>query len=60
MKEFSCGDVVPGCLAKFHGQSNDEILAAVAQHAKHDHGLASVPAELVQKVIAHIHDAPRV
>jgi len=56
MKEFSCGDVVPGCAAKFHGSSNDEILAAVAAHAKRDHGLASVSAELVSQVVHHIHD----
>jgi predicted small metal-binding protein len=57
MKEFSCGDVVPGCVAKFHGSSTDEILSAVAAHAQRDHGLSSVPAELVQQVVAHIHDS---
>jgi predicted small metal-binding protein len=57
MKEFSCGDVVPGCVHKFHGQSNQEILAAVAAHARADHGLTDVPAELVSKVLDHIHDA---
>jgi len=57
MKEFSCGDVVPGCAAKFHGSSNEEILTAVAVHAQHDHGLSSVPPELVRQVVSHIHDA---
>ncbi len=60
MKEFSCGDVVPGCAAKFSGGSNEEILAAVAAHAKRDHGLSSVSAELVQQVVDHIHDATSV
>jgi predicted small metal-binding protein len=60
MKEFSCGDVVPGCAAKFHGASNEEILAAVGAHAKRDHGLADVSADLVRQVIEHIHDAPTV
>jgi predicted small metal-binding protein len=58
MKEFSCGDVVPGCTVKFRASSNDEILSAVAAHAKNDHGLTSVSAELVGQVIEHIHDAP--
>jgi len=60
MKEFSCGDVVPGCGAKFHAHSNEEILTAVAAHARDDHGLTSVSTELVQQVVAHIHDAPSV
>ena len=58
MKEFSCGDVVPGCVAKFHGQSNQEILTAVAAHARDAHGLNEVPSELVSQVLDHIHDAP--
>lgn len=57
MKEFSCGDVVPGCVAKFHGHSNQEILAAVATHARDDHGLKDVPAELVSQVLDHIHES---
>lgn len=58
MKEFSCGDVVPGCSAKFHGLNNDEILVAVAAHAQHDHGLTHVSPELARQVVDHIHDVP--
>lgn len=50
MKEFSCGDVVPGCSASFHGSSDDEILSQVARHACADHGLAEVSADLVHAV----------
>lgn len=53
MKQFRCGDVVPGCTSSFVG-SEDEILAAVGQHARVDHGLAEVPAELVVAVRASI------
>jgi predicted small metal-binding protein len=49
MKKFRCGDVVPGCTATFEGDEAD-ILAAVAAHARADHGLTEVPAELVVKV----------
>lgn len=47
MKEFSCGDVVPGCSHSFRGESDDEILAQVAAHARDDHGLTDVGPELV-------------
>jgi predicted small metal-binding protein len=50
MKSFACGDVVPGCDARFVCDTEDEILAAVAQHAREDHGLVTVPAELVDAV----------
>jgi predicted small metal-binding protein len=50
MKEFHCGAVVPGCMAVFHGESDDAILGQVAEHARDDHGLADVPAELVAQV----------
>lgn len=49
MKAFRCGDVVPGCGRAFTG-TEDEILAQVAQHAQHDHGLSDIPDELVQQV----------
>ncbi|MGZ4452297.1 MAG: DUF1059 domain-containing protein [Nocardioides sp.] len=52
MKQFACGDVVPGCDATFAGATEDDILAAVAVHAGRDHQLISIPAELVSQVRA--------
>jgi predicted small metal-binding protein len=49
MKAFRCGDVVPGCARAFTG-TEDEILAQVGQHARADHGLTEIPAELVAQV----------
>lgn len=54
MKQFSCGAVVPGCTATFTGESEDDILGQVAAHAKADHGMDDVPAEVVDKVKANI------
>ncbi|HTZ45533.1 MAG TPA: DUF1059 domain-containing protein [Jatrophihabitans sp.] len=51
MKSFRCGDVVPGCTRAFTGEE-DEILGQVAEHARADHGLTEVPAELVAQVRA--------
>lgn len=56
MKEFCCGDVVPGCSAHFRG-SESEIMGAVASHARADHGLIDVPPALVSQVRAALRDA---
>jgi predicted small metal-binding protein len=54
MKAFACGDVVPGCTSTFTGPDEDAVLGQVAAHAAADHGLATVPAELVEQVRASI------
>ncbi|WP_375478873.1 DUF1059 domain-containing protein [uncultured Jatrophihabitans sp.] len=50
MKTFACGDVVPGCNARFVCSSEEELLAQVAAHARADHGMATVPQSLVDEV----------
>lgn len=54
MKEFRCGELVPGCQAKFQGESEEEILEQVAGHARQDHGMDEVPPEVADKVRAAI------
>ena len=54
MKEFRCGDLVPGCTTTFEGESEEEILKQVAVHAREDHGMDEVPPEVVDQVIAGI------
>ena len=54
MKQFACGDVVPGCGATFTGADDEQILGLVGRHAHHDHGLTEVSDELVAAVKSHI------
>ena len=54
MKTFACGDVVPGCTRSFTAPDEQGILAQVAAHATADHGLGTVPPELVEQVRAAI------
>lgn len=54
MKSFACGDVVPGCQAAWLCSTEDEVLAKVAAHAHHDHGLTEIPQELVDAVRSKI------
>lgn len=56
MKKFSCGDVVPNCRASFEGATEADVLEKVARHAKEDHGMTSIPDDLVQQVRRHIVD----
>lgn len=58
MKSFACGDVVPGCDARFVGADDGAILGQVADHAAAAHGLTDVPAELVAAVTAAIRPVP--
>ncbi len=58
MKQFSCGDVVPGCQAVLVGQDEDEVLAAVGAHAAADHDMTEVPDEVVAEVRARMVDVP--
>jgi predicted small metal-binding protein len=56
MKSFSCGAVVPNCTAKFTGDTEADILAQVADHARRDHGMSEVPTEVVDQVRANIQE----
>jgi predicted small metal-binding protein len=50
VKQFACGDVVPGCDARFRCPTDDDILAAVAAHAAEAHGMTHVPPDVVDRV----------
>ncbi len=54
MKEFRCGELVPGCGAAFSAESEEEILEHVAVHAREEHGMDEVPPEVVDKILASI------
>jgi predicted small metal-binding protein len=52
MMSFSlaCGDVMPGCSAKFEADSEAELLAQVAPHASAAHGISEVTPEVLEAV----------
>ena len=57
MKEFKCGEIVPGCETKIQGESDDEVLAKVAVHAREAHGMDEVPPEVADNVRSKITEA---
>ena len=54
MKQFSCGDVVPGCRRTFQGADEEQVLRLVAAHAGDDHGLRELSPGLVDQVRRHV------
>jgi predicted small metal-binding protein len=54
VKQFACGDVVPGCDARWVCRTEDELLVHVAAHAREEHGLTEIPVALVDEVRSRI------
>ena len=53
-KNIACGDIVPGCTFTASAATEEELLAHVAEHAAHDHGVTEITPELAAKVKAAI------
>jgi predicted small metal-binding protein len=54
MKQFACGDVVPGCDARWVCDTEEELFQHVAAHAAADHGITEISDELVIEVRSKI------
>ena len=59
MKQVKCGEtgLFPGCEGVAQGETEDEVMVAVADHAKAAHGVEEVDVETAQIIRSHIHDA---
>jgi predicted small metal-binding protein len=53
-KNIACGDVVPGCAFTATAATEEELIAQVAAHAAHDHGVSEITPELAAQVKAAI------
>lgn len=42
MFKLACGDVMPGCAARFESSDRDHVLAQVADHAAAVHGITEI------------------
>ncbi len=51
-----CGALMPGCKAVIEGKGVTEVMAKGAEHAKKEHGMATIPPDLAKKVQAAIKD----
>ncbi|MBA2359743.1 MAG: DUF1059 domain-containing protein [Actinobacteria bacterium] len=57
MKELKCGDVGFDCDAVVRADSEEEVMAQVATHAREAHGMDEIDAATAGKIRAQIHDA---
>ena len=55
-KMIRCGDLMPGCNVVVEGKDAAEVMAKAAEHAKKDHGVTTIPPEMIPKVQAAIKD----
>ena len=56
MKQFACANVVDGCEGVVTGATEEEVLAAAAQHAAEVHGMSDVPPDVVAAIRSGIVD----
>ncbi len=49
-KKFACGGLMPGCDFVAEGETEEEVLTKVAQHAKSAHGIEKITDDLLTKV----------
>ena len=49
-KVFRCNDLMPGCSFEARGNSEEEVLAQAAEHAKTAHNLSEIPDEMLSQV----------
>ncbi len=56
MKQFRCGDVVPGCQWVTRSADESELLEDIHSHAREAHGMDEVPPEVADEVRAGISD----
>jgi predicted small metal-binding protein len=52
--KLACGDVMPGCSARFENADKDQMLSEVAAHAAADHGITEITPEVLHLVDSNI------
>ena len=56
MKQFRCGDVVPGCQWVTRNDDEQDLFDEIHSHARDAHGMDVVPPEVVDAIHAVITD----
>ncbi|MEN3283546.1 MAG: hypothetical protein V7607_4686 [Solirubrobacteraceae bacterium] len=56
MKQFRCGDVVPGCQWVTRSDDEHELFERIGAHARDEHGMDEVPPEVMDQIHSVITD----
>lgn len=51
---LACGDVMPGCAARFESDDRGDLLQRVSSHAATDHGITTITPDVRQVIEGHI------
>jgi predicted small metal-binding protein len=51
---LACGDVMPGCSARFENTSRDDLMSQVGAHAAESHGITDITPEVREAIEGHI------
>ncbi|GAA1774715.1 hypothetical protein GCM10009795_020960 [Nocardioides hankookensis] len=54
MFKLACGDVMPGCAARFENSDRGAMLGQVAAHAASAHGITEITPEVLAAVESQI------
>ncbi len=52
--KLACGDVMPGCAARFETTDRDQLLSQVASHASEAHGITTITPSVLEAVESRI------
>jgi predicted small metal-binding protein len=55
-KIMKCSSTGMDCDFVARGENEDQVMAQVAEHARKDHGMQTIPSEVAAKVKAAIHE----
>jgi predicted small metal-binding protein len=59
-KVLYCNDLVPGCKFEARGNSEEEVLAEIADHIATAHNMVDISDEILEMVCKAIHEEVRV
>jgi predicted small metal-binding protein len=57
-KVLHCNDLMRGCSFEAHGNTENEVLAKAAEHAKTAHNISEISPSMMSQVRGAIHDEP--
>jgi predicted small metal-binding protein len=55
-KVLRCNDLMPGCAFEAKGESEGDVLAQAAEHARTAHGISEIPAGMMPQIKGAIRD----
>lgn len=56
--KLACGDVMPGCSARFESTSRSQLMSQVAAHAATAHGITDVTPDIAKAIDSRISVVP--